>query len=422
MSHKLLIRLKNTATETYSMDWMIFGNKVLGNKADVLHSSSKNGSDELANIAKNIHNIIVLVPGEDVLLTHVKLPKLSRSRLAKAIPYALEDQLTEDPSILHFSVGKAKVGALLPVAVVNKDKMIAWQSFLSTVLKEANQQVSVFLPDVLALPLPADSFYVLIDQGLAWVRTGTSAGFVIETAGLFTMLQLILKKEAPSLPRLIHIDVPDAMVVLTEEQIAQLGVPVNVSVAKVQPLALMAPALEGPCPMNLLQGEFLPSFKKVTLNQLVGLAFAIAGAWFVVITLANIIHIVFLQREKTALDEEMTALYHVVYPTSSLPSRPEVRLQKELSTLQAGQADSTFVRLIKMIGSDIGPLLSTKLTVKTMTFRDNQLILEIEAKELIVVDKLRQSLGSRGLKAVVSNSERSADGLVETRLTVEEMP
>lgn len=417
MPHKLLIRLKNTATEKYSIDWVL-----LDSNGDVIKVASKNGVNELASIARSAQQIIVLVPGEDILLTSVRLPKLSSARLAKAIPYALEDQITEESSALHFAVGRAKAGDLLPVAVVNKDKMLAWQSFITNILKETYSQVKVFLPDVLALPWQADTLHILIDQNLALVRTGISSGFVIEREELFQILQLILKKPNQTKPGLIHIDAPEAMTVFTEKQIAQLGVPVQMSKMPVHPLSMSAKSLSEPYPINLLQGVFLPAFKKVTLNQLIGSAFVIAGAWFVVLTLANIASYIILQRERSALDNEMHIIYNLVYPTSSLPPNPKAILQKELGNLQASHADSAFIRLINIIGPDITPLVQAGVTVKEIIFRDNQLILEIEAKDLSLLDKLRQSLELQGLKAVVSNAERGTGGLVETRLTVEEMP
>ena len=48
---------------------------------------------------------IVIVPSEDVLVTTVTLPKMNRSRLLQAIPYALEEQVIEDVDTMHFAAG-----------------------------------------------------------------------------------------------------------------------------------------------------------------------------------------------------------------------------------------------------------------------------------------------------------------------------
>lgn len=50
--------------------------------------------------------IIILVPAEDVLLTIVQLPDMSKTRLLEALPFALEDQLIADIDTLHIAHGK----------------------------------------------------------------------------------------------------------------------------------------------------------------------------------------------------------------------------------------------------------------------------------------------------------------------------
>ena len=64
----------------------------------------------------------LLVPGVDVLLTSVALPKMSSSKLKMAVPFALEENVAENVSQLHFSIGGRK-GESYPVAVTNNNKM-----------------------------------------------------------------------------------------------------------------------------------------------------------------------------------------------------------------------------------------------------------------------------------------------------------
>jgi general secretion pathway protein L len=416
MPHKLLIRLKNNVDETYLMDWAL-----LDDHAHIQQSSWDADHEAFKAIVKTIHKIIVLVPGEDVFLTKVKLPKLSPSRLAKAIPYALEDQLTEDASLLHFAVSKRKGDAPLTVAIVNKNKMKSWQAYLVLILKEAYSSVTVFLPDVLALPLTADTFYILIDQHLALVKTSVSTGFVIEKEVLFQMLQLTLKKRDLPKINLIHIAAPEETKVLTDEEEMQLAIPLSRSLAPPHTLSLMTMEEES-YPINLLQGEFTPEHKMVTFEELTRYAVMLAGAWLVILTLAYLVNYIILYREKNAFTVEVARLYHLIYPAKVLPPDPKKSLQNELTRLQAGRTDNTFVRLIKLITPDILPLIKTGSSVKSLTFINNQLILDYETNDLSLLDKLRQNLEKLGLKVVVSNEERRAGGLVAARLTLEEMP
>ena len=73
--------------------------------------------------------VIVLVPGTEVLTTTVDIP-LKGAKLQAALPYALEEFLADDVDELHFAAGSRRDSGALPVAVVNRDKLVEWQSWL----------------------------------------------------------------------------------------------------------------------------------------------------------------------------------------------------------------------------------------------------------------------------------------------------
>ena len=64
----------------------------------------------------------MLVPGEDVLLAETSVAARSREQLARAVPFALEDQLAEPVETVHFAV-LADSPREPGVAVVRRDRM-----------------------------------------------------------------------------------------------------------------------------------------------------------------------------------------------------------------------------------------------------------------------------------------------------------
>ena len=50
--------------------------------------------------------LLLIAPGEAITLHRVPLPSRKRSTWARAIPYALEDQVVEDIEALHFALGR----------------------------------------------------------------------------------------------------------------------------------------------------------------------------------------------------------------------------------------------------------------------------------------------------------------------------
>ena len=80
---------------------------------------------ELAAEAAGARQILV-APGEAIMLNPVIVPSRKRTTWARAIPYALEDQLVEDIEALHFVLGNTPEGDRLPVAIVNHSALRAW--------------------------------------------------------------------------------------------------------------------------------------------------------------------------------------------------------------------------------------------------------------------------------------------------------
>src|SRR6185503_9987760 len=93
MSNTLVIRINNAGSEPH----FEFFTRESG--------ISIPDPSKMHDLLLNINKIIVLVPGEHVLLTQVTMPHMSSGRLVKALQFALEDQLTEPPSELHFALG-----------------------------------------------------------------------------------------------------------------------------------------------------------------------------------------------------------------------------------------------------------------------------------------------------------------------------
>jgi general secretion pathway protein L len=412
MPYKLLIRLKNKA-ET-PLEWLLI--RVNGKTGPVIETNVSR--QDVYALAKIAQTIIVLVPTEDLLLTEVKLPKLSLAKLMKAIPFALEDQLTEDPATLHFAASPAEKGGPVGVVVVSREKMQQWHTLLSSYLKDAMGKVKVFLPDVLANPWENGDFSILSDNGIAYVRTGHQSGFAIEHETLFTSLRVKLKHAQPKPARVILYNSTHSF---TAEETAQLGLPVEYYPEQQDVLKTMATSLRDTMPINLLQGSYAPRQKKATLDQLIWIGFGIAAACLLIMTIANLATLFILRHENSILDRQLQQIYASINPGVTMPKDAKSQMQKELSSLRTSNTDSAFTRLLNIVGPGISRVINAGVNIKSMRYRNNQLVLEMEASDITSIENLRQSLESQGFKASLNNTERGASGLIETRLTVEEI-
>lgn len=148
MSEVLLIRLGGRATELIS--WMVWSDA----EQEIIASGELNDAGELHMLTDHGSNreVKVLVPGSEVTLKTVTLPGKFSRQLQAALPFMLEDDLTQDVDKLFFAVGDKGVvdgKHTIDVAIVDRQLMVGWQSWLA----EAQLQATTFLPDALCLPL-----------------------------------------------------------------------------------------------------------------------------------------------------------------------------------------------------------------------------------------------------------------------------
>ena len=77
--------------------------------------------------------VVALAPATQILLAEPELPPGSGVKLARAVPFALEDQLTEDIDQLCFALGRRRANGRTPVAVVSRSVLQGWISDLNSV-------------------------------------------------------------------------------------------------------------------------------------------------------------------------------------------------------------------------------------------------------------------------------------------------
>ncbi len=112
MRNTLLLRADSVATETWR--WLRLGPE--GTPQGSIHAGTlQNAAEEAAGL-----RVVVLVAGTDCLLTEVTIPGKNRQKLLRAVPYTLEDQLSDEVENLHFALGESSADDRWPVVVINR--------------------------------------------------------------------------------------------------------------------------------------------------------------------------------------------------------------------------------------------------------------------------------------------------------------
>src|SRR3984893_8081264 len=123
MPQTLLLRLPSPGQE--ETEWL-----TIDDTGDS-ETTRQRGSLTLAAAVSRSGKVVALAPATQILLAEPELPPGSGVKLARAVPFALEEMLTEDVDQLTFAIGRRRPSGGTPVAVVSRDVLQGWLSALS---------------------------------------------------------------------------------------------------------------------------------------------------------------------------------------------------------------------------------------------------------------------------------------------------
>jgi len=363
-------------------------------------SAANIGAPAPATIAGARH-VVVLVPSEQVVLLETDAVSARRAQLAKAVPFALEDQLASPVEELHFALAEHVAGARLGVAVVARAALRGWIETLA----QLGIRADAVVPDSLALAPPGEGATVLIEPARALLRWGPAHGCVCETAALAQWLAVIA-------PATVHVH--------DFRQAPRLELPVEVAryhERQSDPLALFAAALVREPAINLLQGEFAPNHRHVPAQKLWRRAGLLAAASVILALAYAGGDYLRLKRESDRLEQAQHDVLRATLPElGDVAGDPRQLMQSALTRMRG---DSATGGLLPLLGR-IGPVLSatTRVSLKSMEYRNATLELGLRAPDVPTLDLVREQLANiSGLKAEVTAATTSDKG-VDGRLRI----
>ncbi len=364
-------------------------------------SGAKAGMPAPATIA-GARRVIVLVPSEQVVLLETDAVSARRAQLAKAVPFALEDQLASPVEELHFALPERVAGARLGVAVVARAALRGW----IRMLEQHGIRADAVVPDALALPQPGDgATAVLIETKRALLRWGPAHACVCETAALGQWLAVIA---------------PPTVQVHDFRQAPRLDLPVEVAryhERQSDPLALLAAALTREPAINLLQGEFAPNHRHMPAQKLWRRAALLAAAGVVLALAYAGGDYLRLKRESDRLELAQHDVLRASLPEfADVAGDPRPLMQSALTRMRG---DGATGGLLPLLGR-IGPVLAatTRVSLKSMEYRNATLELGLRAPDVPTLDLVREQLANLGgMKAEVTAAATSDKG-VDGRLRI----
>ena len=365
--------------------------------------------EELPNVGSA--PVRVWTPAAETLLTRTILPTRSRAKLEQALPYALEEQLLDDPAELHFAWRREDDDSL-SIAVTSKERVRNWLA----ALQNAGLKPAAFCPAILALPWsPACWSAAFIGDELL-VRTGPASGFtymrsIDEPPALLAanLKQVRLGEHAPEY--FIVFQPPAGF--RAQDWGAALGVPV-----RIEPQAFWEAPGDSEPAFNLLQGEFAPAGDlRQRLRPWLPAA-AMFALWFVGTIAFDTVDWWRLHRLHAEYAREMNAFLLAAFPETKTILDPVQQMQRGLETLQARAG---------LRAHDLLPLLARaarawqtepRARLRALRYGERSLTLEVLAPDAQAIEGFQRALRANGLQAdILATTPRA--GEMEGRLRIQ---
>ena len=306
----------------------------------------------ISGLPKNVDYELVL-HATDVLLLEIRPPRLSGSKLARALPSLVEERLVGNVDEAHVVATPRAPDGTAVAAVV--DRALLRRAL--DLFARLNRRVLAAVASPFALSYDTYRWRVHIRDGAGSVRTGQTAGAVfVSEDDVPVELQLLIKQSiAP--PNLVEVDGdcdPDTWSEVLGTAVKQVG-----------PESQAPPVL-----LNLLQYQFAPGFadwKGWRMPALLGII------WVLVMLTGLNLHAWQLRAEETALRERMAAIVRDAIPGVPAVLDPLAQMQQWVDQLRnsAGINSAGFLS----VALELGNIVDVD-SVKSMQFANKELKVE----------------------------------------------
>ena len=402
MRNTLLLRPDSIEEDAWH--WLRLGDD--GTPQGGIHAGSLvNAGAEAAGL-----RVTVLVPGAECLLSRVKIPGRNRQKLLRAVPFALEEQLSDEVENLHFAVGKPMPDGAWPVVVISRQYM---QGMMDAVTG-AGLDVQQVISELQAIPATENEITVLLDGEIALVRSGPFSGYVADSENLGLLLAAEPHAEDEPLPalRLLlreHSQLPNTDAYAAEVQLQQFAG---------DPLLVFAQGLDANA-VNLLQGAFSRSGEWQRMLRPWRATVALLLAGLLVSTVVMGIDYFRLDRESERLRAEIEDTFRKALPGVTRIVNPRVQMQQQLDQVQRGTGvGGGFLGLLATAGTVFKDMQGVE--VQGVTFRGGRLDVDLMVSNLQLLDELKQKLAQGGeLSVDIQSATTAADQRVQSRLRIQ---
>jgi general secretion pathway protein L len=407
MPQLLLLRLPAPGQE--ETEWLIL------DEAGAPTPTRQRGSLSLAAAVWRSGKVVVLASATQILLAEPELPPGGGTKLARAVPFALEEQLTEDVDQLSFAIGHRRGSGATPVAVVSRAVLQGWIADLSA----AGLEPQAIYPDISLMPENPGQTVLWLENDRLAVRRPGAMPFAVELAPVREALVVASvisdplqasEEPKPKESAILYVTREDWARVQEEfEQLLEEFASLKVQLLSDGPLPWLARGMSAADAVNLLQGEFSRTADYSERWHRWRLAAGLAAALLVVHVAAQALQIRQAKHESSALDSEISQIFSSAMPGDKLAD-PRRQMQSKLERIRkSGAGPQYFLHTLQTLSGALA--VTPKTTISALSYRENALDMTLNAPSLAALSQLTQFVGKQGFAAEIQSSNPVAAGV-----------
>lgn len=402
MAENLFLRLcRPVSDESAQLEWML-----LDETSGIVRFKGEGSLEEFAALRDQLTfggRTLVMIQGEDVLLTSAVVPSKQARQILQAVPYVIEEQLASDVETCHFAIGERNEAGAVSVAVIDESLMADWFG----VLKDLGLKPNVLTPDLLALPEPSQC-HIFVDGERALIRTAGSEGLCVPLDMIATTIGLLPEAQRQAVLMTLPVE-QEADLQLTIDQIsAESDITVATELMEYTPFETLARGFNANA-INLLQGDFKIEVRDQTEKSGWRSVAILAGCALVLHLFVVLGQAVYLDVQARQLDMEARALYAEIYPNDRNVRDMRRRWENHLRSSGGGVTGefmSLFVETTKHIPG-------ANLNLSNLSYNDSRgdIVLQLEAGRSEQLIGFAETLNKMGLEAEIGTINQADDAV-----------
>ncbi len=409
-------RSANQTTDAMPCEWVVRsdrgqtlarGASDAGDLGEIIGAS---GVPDVESALADPDNIVILVPGAEVAWLSCLVPGRRAAQIRRALPFAVEEFLTQDVESMHLAHGSIVRGRPVRCALIDRQAMADWLDWL----RDCGLRPGHMAADASLLPCDEVSASVLLEGGEALVRTPEHIASM-ETSSLPDVLRAVRASFGESDDSLALQLIGAGELSQTQAATANSGFDVHKMPIDGTPLEFLAARWEANRPeINLLQGQFAPA-RRGDASPRGWRSVAALAALLVIAALAVLIAEGHLANHRAdLLEAESVDLYRSIYPNERRVPNAYAQMRQKLRRADTGQG--AFHLLVGQLAAGTS---QGQINVRSITFNDSrgELTSELWLPGYAEIDALKRELERQGLTVDI-NSAEERDDVVRARLRI----